>query len=104
MSEAAADPDLHAILGMEAAARVDAEPSVELEQDVPAKRALDGEGAAGVTIAIDGPEAGAPAVEVQRSDGLSPAPHGTADGGERAGHPVADEGERNWTGITRSKR
>jgi type IV pilus assembly protein PilB len=104
MSEAAADPDLHAILGMDAVARVDAEPSVELQRDAQANRALDAERAAGAAIAIDGPGTGDPAVEVQRSGAPSPAPEGAADGGERAGQPAADESERNWTGITRSKR
>ena len=104
MSEAGADPDLHSIFGIDAAARVDAEPSVELDHDIQAERALGGEVAAGATIAIDGPDAGVPAVEVQRSGEPPPDPEGAADGGLRAGQPGPEGGERNWTGITRSKR
>jgi type IV pilus assembly protein PilB len=70
MSEAGADPALHEIFGIDGAAGVGAEPSVEREPDIQAERALDGDGAAG----------------------------------EPAGQPRPDGGERNWTGITRSKR
>ena len=104
MSEAGADTDLHAIFGIDGATGVDVEPSVELQQDIQAERTLDGEGAAGATIAIDGQDAGEPSVEVQRARESAPAPEGASDGGERRGQPPADGGERSWTGITRSKR
>ena len=104
MSEAGADTDLHAIFGIDGATGVDVEPSVELQQDTQAERTLDGEGAAGATIAIDGQDAGEPSVEVQRARESAPAPEGASDGGERRGQPPADGGERSWTGITRSKR
>ena len=104
MSEAGADPDLHVIFGIDGATGVDVEPSVELQQDTQAERTLDGEGAAGATIAIDGQDAGEPSVEVQRAREFAPAPEGASDGGERRGQPPADGGERSWTGITRSKR
>jgi len=104
MSEAGADTDLHAIFGIDGATGVDVKPSVELQQDIQAERTLDGEGAAGATIAIDGQDAGEPSVEVQRARESAPAPEGASDGGERRGQPPADGGERSWTGITRSKR
>ena len=104
MSEAGADTDLHAIFGIDGATGVDVEPSVELQQDIQGERTLDGEGAAGATIAIDGQDAGEPSVEVQRAGESAPAAEGASDGGERRGQPLADGGERSWTGITRSKR
>ena len=104
MSEAGADTDLHAIFGIDGATGVDVEPSVELQQDIQGERTLDGEGAAGATIAIDGQDAGEPSVEVQRAGESAPAAEGASDGGERRGQPPADGGERSWTGITRSKR
>jgi type IV pilus assembly protein PilB len=103
MSEAGVDPDLQAIFRIDAAVGADAEPSVELQQDLNATRALGGEEAAGATIAIDGQDTGQPAVELQPAAPPSPAAEGVADGGERNGQPGTDGGERSWTGITRSK-
>ena len=103
MSEAGVDPDLQAIFRVDAAVGTDAEPSVELQQDLDATRALGGEEAAGATIAIDSQDTGEPAVELQRAAPQSHAADGLADGGERNGQPGSDGGERNWTGITRSK-
>ena len=104
MSEAGAETDLHAIFGIDGATGVDVRPSVELQQDIQAERTLDGEGAAGATIAVDGQDAGEPSVEVQRAGESAPTPEGAPDDGERRGQPPADGGERSWTGITRSKR
>jgi type IV pilus assembly protein PilB len=104
MSEAGADPDLHAIFGIDAPTGLDDEPSVELQEDSQAKRTRGGKGAAGAAIAIDGDDAGEPSVDVQRAGGSAPAPEGASDGGERGGQPPADGGERSWKGITRSKR
>jgi type IV pilus assembly protein PilB len=105
MSDAARDPDLHAIFGMDAATGVDAEPSVQLDHDAQVERAGDGAGAAEPAIAIEGHGEGEPEVEIEHVGGApAPDPTGTGAGGGSAEEAGADAGEGKWSGITRSRR
>jgi type IV pilus assembly protein PilB len=110
MSDAPADPDLHAIFGIDADGRAGADPTVELEHGPDAKVALDIDAAVPgeSTIAITRTGEAEPAVAIEQSETSDPPAPGEVDApgesarGESARAESGQDG--SWTGITRSRR